>query len=64
MTGGGPNHASETLGTYLYRTAFGAMGSSNPQLGYATAIAMLILVLSLIFSIIQIRVGQLGEVET
>lgn len=64
MTGGGPNHASETLGTYLYRTAFGAMGSSNPQLGYATAIAMLILILSLIFSIIQIRAGQIGEVET
>jgi ABC-type sugar transport system permease subunit len=64
MTGGGPNHASETLGTYLYRTAFGTFGSSNPQLGYATAIAMLILVLSLIFSVIQIRVGQIGEFET
>ena len=63
MTGGGPNHASETLGTYLYRTAFGTFGSSNPQLGYATAIAMLILVLSLIFSVIQIRAGQIGEVE-
>ena len=63
MTAGGPNHASETLGTYLYRTAFGAMGSSNPQLGYATAIAMVILVFSLIFSIIQIRVGQINELE-
>lgn len=63
MTGGGPNHASETLGTYLYRTAFGSMGSSNPQLGYATSIAMVILVVSLIFSVIQIRVGQINEVE-
>ncbi|MBD3305339.1 ABC transporter permease subunit [candidate division KSB3 bacterium] len=63
MTAGGPNHASETLGTYLYRTAFGAMGSSNPQLGYATAIAILILVASFAFSVIQIRVGQLREVE-
>lgn len=63
MTGGGPNHASETLGTYLYRTAFGTLGSSNPQLGYATAIAMFILALSLIFSIIQIRVGQRNEIE-
>ncbi len=63
MTAGGPNHASETLGTYLYRTAFGAQGSSNPQLGYATAIAMLILLASFILSIIQIRVGQIREVE-
>ena len=63
MTTGGPNHASETLGTYLYRTAFGALGSSNPHLGYATAIAIVILIFSLIFSIIQIRVGQVNEVE-
>lgn len=63
MTAGGPNHASETLGTYLYRTAFGAMGSSNPQLGYATAIAIVILAASFIFSVIQIKVGQIGEVE-
>jgi ABC-type sugar transport system permease subunit len=63
MTTGGPNHASETLGTYLYRTAFGALGSSNPQLGYATASAIVILVVSLIFSVIQIRVGRVNEVE-
>ncbi len=63
MTTGGPNHASDTLGTYLYRTAFGALGSSNPHLGYATAIAIVILVFSLIFSVIQIRVGHVNEVE-
>jgi ABC-type sugar transport system permease subunit len=63
MTAGGPNHASETLGTYLYRTAFGAMGSSNPQLGYAAAIAILILILSLAFSVVQIRIGQINELE-
>ena len=63
MTAGGPNHASETLGTYLYRTAFGTLGSSNPQLGYATAIAMVILLLSMVFSVIQIRVGRNREVE-
>jgi ABC-type sugar transport system permease subunit len=63
MTAGGPNHASDTLGTYLYSMAFGAMGSSNPQLGYATSIAIVILVLSFLLSIIQIRIGRRSEVE-
>ncbi|MDQ0474740.1 carbohydrate ABC transporter permease [Labrys wisconsinensis] len=63
MTAGGPNHASDTLGTYLYSTSFGAMGSSNPQLGYATSIAIVILVLSFILSIVQIRLGRRQEIE-
>lgn len=63
MTAGGPNHASDTLGTYLYSTAFGAMGSSNPQLGYATSIGIVILVLSFILSVIQIRVGRRQAIE-
>jgi ABC-type sugar transport system permease subunit len=63
MTAGGPNHASDTLGTYLYSIAFGAMGSSNPRLGYAASIAIVILVLSLILSVIQIRIGRREEVE-
>jgi len=63
MTAGGPNHASDTLGTYLYSSAFGAMGSSNPQLGYATAIAIVILALSAVLSVIQIRIGKRMEFE-
>ncbi len=63
MTAGGPNHASETLGTYLYSTAFGARGSSNPQLGYAATIAIYILILSLAISIFQIRLGRRAEFE-
>lgn len=63
MTAGGPNHASDTLGTYLYSTAFGAMGSSNPQLGYAGAIAICILLLSFALSIVQFRLGQRHEVD-
>lgn len=63
MTAGGPNHASDTLGTYLYTVAFGALGSSNPELGYASAIGILILCLAFGVSIIQIRAGQAGEVE-
>ena len=58
MTAGGPNYASATLGTYLYSIAFGAMGASNSRLGYAAAIAIVILVLSIVVSTIQIRLGR------
>jgi ABC-type sugar transport system permease subunit len=58
MTAGGPNYASTTLGTYLYSIAFGAMGASNSRLGYAAAIAIVILVLSIVVSTIQIRLGR------
>lgn len=63
MTAGGPNYASATLGTYLYSIAFGAMGASNSRLGYATAIAIVILLLSIVVSIIQIRLGRRGDLD-
>ena len=63
MTTGGPNHASDTLGTYLYSIAFGGAGSSNPRLGYAAAVAVVILVISLVLSVIQLRLGRRSEVE-
>ncbi len=64
MTAGGPNYASATLGTYLYSIAFGAMGASNSRLGYATAIAIVILVLSIVVSIIQIRLGRRRNLDS
>jgi len=63
MTAGGPNRASEMLGTYLYSTSFGAIGSSNPQLGYATAIGIVILLFSVLLSIVQIRLGRREELD-
>jgi ABC-type sugar transport system permease subunit len=63
MTNGGPAHASDTLGTYLYSVAFGAQASSVSQLGYAASIGIVILVLSLILSIAQIRWGRAREIE-
>ena len=40
MTGGGPNHASEVFGTYLYNLAFGSTSGALPQLGYASAFSV------------------------
>jgi ABC-type sugar transport system permease subunit len=64
MTAGGPNYASATLGTYLYSIAFGAMGASNSRLGYATAIAMIILLLSIVVSMVQIRLGRRRDLDS
>jgi ABC-type sugar transport system permease subunit len=55
MTTGGPNHASEVLGTYLYVTAFGATGGGSPSMGYAAAIGVVILLLSMLGTTIQLR---------
>lgn len=63
MTTGGPNHASEVLGTYLYTTAFGGIGTGSPAMGYAAAIGIAILALSLAASIMQIRWGGTRDLE-
>lgn len=46
MTNGGPMHATEVIGTYIYKTAFGAM-----DLGYASAMAMLMFAALFIFTL-------------
>lgn len=58
MTTGGPNHATEVLGTYLYITAFGATGGGSPSMGYAAAIGVVILALAMIGTLIQFRVTR------
>jgi ABC-type sugar transport system permease subunit len=45
MTGGGPSHASEVLGTYLYSLAFGSTAGSIPQLGYGSAFSVIVMLL-------------------
>lgn len=49
MTNGGPNHATEMPGTYIFQSGF-----SNQQMGYASAISMVTLGLALILTIIQV----------
>jgi multiple sugar transport system permease protein len=48
MTNGDPMHVTEVLGTYIYKTAFGAM-----DLGYASAMAMLMFLVLAVFSMIR-----------
>jgi ABC-type sugar transport system permease subunit len=63
MTAGGPNNASTTFATYLYQIAFGAMGSAESQLGYASAIGVVIFLLTFVLSILQVKYGQTEEIE-
>ncbi|RKN37785.1 carbohydrate ABC transporter permease [Streptomyces hoynatensis] len=58
MTGGGPNRASEVLGTYLYGLAFGSSAGAVPSFGYATAISMIVFVLCLVATLVQVRVNR------
>jgi ABC-type sugar transport system permease subunit len=58
MTHGGPNHSSEVLGTYLYSLAFGSLSGSVPQIGYATAISIVVMVLCLLAAFVQFAVTR------
>ena len=58
MTRGGPNRASEVLGTYLYGLAFGGDAGATPSFGYATAISMIILLLCMVATVVQLRIAR------
>jgi raffinose/stachyose/melibiose transport system permease protein len=58
MTDGGPNNASQVLGTWLYRSAF-----LNDDPGYASAIASVIFVITLGAAIVQLMWARRGQVE-
>ena len=51
MTGGGPDHASEIFGTYIFKQGF-VIGDS----GYSSALSVLALFLALALSVLQIAV--------
>jgi ABC-type sugar transport system permease subunit len=57
LTGGGPNHASEVLGTYTYWQAFSAFGPG--QMGYASAMAIVMILVLFAFSYVRIRMTRL-----
>ncbi|MDF2726170.1 MAG: msmF 9 [Paenibacillus sp.] len=58
MTNGGPGGATENLALMLYRQAF-----ALNRMGYANAIAILMFVLILIFSLIQVTLLRKREVQ-
>ncbi|MBD3292460.1 MAG: ABC transporter permease subunit [Armatimonadia bacterium] len=58
MTGGGPNHASEVLATYMYRSAF-----SDDRMGYSAAIATVMLLLTMIATVIYLRLTRTEEAD-
>jgi ABC-type sugar transport system permease subunit len=57
LTGGGPNHASEVLGTYTYWQAFSAYGPG--QLGYASAISIVMVFVLFVFAYFRVRMSRL-----
>lgn len=58
MTGGGPSHASDVFGTYLYSLAFGSTSGSIPQLGYASAFSVVVMVLCGLAVLFQIGLAR------
>jgi multiple sugar transport system permease protein/raffinose/stachyose/melibiose transport system permease protein len=50
MTNGGPINSSNVLVLYIYQTAFG----SNPLLGYASAMAVVLLGIILVITLAQL----------
>lgn len=56
MTSGGPGVASQVLGSYLYKAAF-----STDEMGYASAIATLVFIITFLLSMVQLRLSKIGE---
>lgn len=56
MTGGGPAHATEVIATYTYSEAF-----TQNRIGYAATLSMVMTVVTLVTSIVFIRLRERGE---
>ena len=55
LTAGGPGNASEVLGTYIYETSF-----TLERMGYASAIAVVLLAIAVGLGLIQLRASRGG----
>jgi len=61
MTGGGPNHATEVFGTYLYSLAFGSTSGSLPQFGYASAFSVVVMLMCILAVVVQMAINRRAE---
>ena len=53
ITRGGPNDGTQVLVRYIYQTAF-----RNSELGYASAVAIILFLFMLVFALLQLRVSR------
>lgn len=53
MTGGGPGTSTTTLSIYMYKQAFGSY-----QMGYGTAIALIMLIVGIVLSLISVKLSN------
>ncbi len=53
MTSGGPGHATEVLASFMYRSGF-----RNDEMGYASAIACVIFIITFVITLIQLKVAD------
>jgi len=56
MTGGGPNHASELMATYMYKQAF-----TNFSMGYGSSVAVVMFLISIVLTILILTFGKKGD---
>ncbi len=60
---GPPNHATDTIGTLFYRTAFGSVDSGSPEIGIGSSIGVVIYLLTFGASILTLVASRRKEVE-
>lgn len=56
MTAGGPGRSTEVLATAMYRSGF-----RNDEMGYAAAFAVVLFLITFIFTLIQLKVSRTSE---
>jgi raffinose/stachyose/melibiose transport system permease protein len=60
---GAPGGATDVLGLYFYRTAFGSVSSGLQDFGHGSALAVLMFIFIAAFSAIALRILRRREIE-